>query len=159
MAAIVGAVAIAGLPSRALADPAGPDGGNATLQGQLDQASRGYNDAKGRLDAAKTHQAQLTAQARATEVDLAALTTQVQAAAVTAYKGGRISAMTVLLDAGSAGDFLDRATSLQAQLRRDTDALLQLHDTQARYDQQRAAINAEVAAQQNQLAVMDKRKR
>jgi hypothetical protein len=153
------AVAVVALPAPAVADPAGPDGGNATLQGQLDQASRGYNDAKGRLDAAKSHQAQLTVQAQATEVELAALTTEVQAAAVTAYKGGRISAMTVLLDAGSAGDFLDRATSLQAQLRRDTDALRRLRDTQARYDQQRAAINAEVAAQQNQLAVMDKRKR
>jgi hypothetical protein len=153
------AVVVVGVPRPALADPAGPDGGSATLQGQLQQAAQGYNDAKGRLDTAKARQAELTAQAQATEAELTALTTQVQAVAVTAYKGGRIGTWTVLLDSGSADDFLDRATSLQTQLRRDNDALRRLHDARVRYDQQRAAISTEVAAQQNQLALMDKRKR
>jgi hypothetical protein len=156
---VAGVVLVAAVPAPALADPAGPDGGNATLQTQLDAAARGYNDAKGRLDTAKARQAQLTAQAQATGAELATLNTHVQALAVAAYKGGRISSLTVLLSSGSAGDFLDRATNLQTQLRRDNDALRRLHDAQARYDQQRAAINTEVATQQNQLTVMDKRKK
>jgi hypothetical protein len=157
---VSGVVLVAAAPAPALADPTGPDGGgNATLQSQLDAAARGYNDAKGRLDVAKARQAQLMAQAQSTAAELAALSTQAQAVAVTAYKGGRISALTVLLGSGSPGDFLDRATSLQTQLRRDNDALRRLHDAQVRYDQQRAAINAEVATQQSQLTVMDKRKK
>jgi peptidoglycan DL-endopeptidase CwlO len=141
------------------ADPAGPDGGNATLQGQLEAASRGYNDAKGRLDAAKVRQAQLETQAQATQTQLADVTSQVQQLAVTAYKGGPLSGLSVMLDATSAGDFLDRATSLQTQVRLDNDALHRLRALQAQYDQQRAAINTEVTDQQAQLAVMDKRRK
>jgi peptidoglycan DL-endopeptidase CwlO len=125
----------------------------------LEAASRGYNDAKGRLDAAKARQAELESQARATEAQLATVGAQVQAAAVTAYKGGRLSSLSVLLDAGSAEDFLDRATRLQVQIQRDTDALRRLRALQALHDQQRTAIGTEITQQQAQLAVMDKRRK
>jgi hypothetical protein len=146
-------------PLPAVADPAGSDGGNAALQAQLAEAARGYNDAKGRLDAAQKRQADLSAQARATEAELADLTTQVTAVAVTAYKGGRMAGITMLLESGSAGDFLDRAVTLESQVRRDNRALVRLHAVQARYAQQRAAIDAEVNAQQVQLTVMATRKK
>jgi hypothetical protein len=154
----VGAVLLVA-PSPALADPTGSDDGSATLQGQLQAATQAYNDAKGRLDAAKARQADLETQIQTTRAELADLTAQAQAAAVTAYKGGRISGLTVLLEASSADDFLDRATSLQAQIDRDNAALGRLTTTQARYDEQHAAIDAEVATQQGQLAVMDKRRK
>jgi hypothetical protein len=141
------------------ADPAGPDGGSATLQGQLDAASRGYNDAKGRLDAATARQAELESQAKQTQADLDEVTRQVQAAAVTAYKAGPLSGLSVMLGATSATDFLDRATSLQTQIRLDNDALHRLHSLQAQYDQQRTAISTEITTQQAQLAVMDKRRK
>jgi peptidoglycan DL-endopeptidase CwlO len=159
----VAAVAAAALvlvgPLPARAAPAGSDDGSATLQGQLEAASRGYNDAKGRLDAAKARQAELESQAQATQAQLAAVGAQVQAAAVTAYKGGRLSSLSVLLDAGSAEDFLDRATRLQVQIQRDTDALRRLRALQTQHDQQRTAIDTEITQQQAQLAVMDKRRK
>ena len=158
------AVAVAALlvlvgPVPARADPTDPEGGNATLQAQLDAASRGYNDAKGRLDAAKARQAELETQAQATQAQLATVSAQVQAAAVTAYKGGRLSNLSVMLDAGSAEDFLDRATRLQVQIQRNTGALQRLRALQAQHDQQRTAIDTEVTQQQAQLAVMDKRRK
>jgi peptidoglycan DL-endopeptidase CwlO len=159
VAAVAGTLLVASGPVPALADPAGPDGGNATLQGQLEAASRGYNDAKGRLDAATARQAQLETEAQQTQAELAEVTSQVQAAAVTAYKGGRLGSLSILLDTGSAGDLLDRATTLQSQLQRDNDALHRLHALQAQYDTQRAAINTEITTQQAQLAVMDKRRK
>jgi phage shock protein A len=143
-------------PVPAGADPA--EGGNATLQAQLEAAGRGYNDAKGRLDAAKARQAQLETQAEATRAELADVTVRVREAAITAYKGGRLGSLTILLDAASAGDFLDRATSLQTQIHRDNAALQRLHALQARYDEQRGAIDTEITTQQAQLAVMDKRR-
>lgn len=157
VAVAVGAVLI--WPGPALADPADPDGGNATLQGQLDAAARGYNDAKGRLDAAKAHQAELEAQVQQTRTALDDVTSQVQTAAITAYKGGPLSGLSVMLDAASAGDFLDRATVLQTQIQRDNDTLHRLHALQAQYDQQRTAIDTEITTQQAQLAVMDKRRK
>jgi peptidoglycan DL-endopeptidase CwlO len=146
-------------PAPAGADPAGPDGGSAGLQGQLQAATQAYNDAKGRLDVAKARQADLETQIRTTQAEIADLSIQAQAAAVTAYKGGRISGLTVLLEASSGEDFLDRATSLHNQITRDNAALGRLNTAQARYDEQRIAIDQEVATQQSQLAVMDKRRK
>jgi hypothetical protein len=158
VAAVTGAVLVVAGPVPGRADPAGSDGGNATLQGQLEAASRGYNDAKGRLDAAKARQTELESRAQATQAQLATVTDQVRAAAVTAYKGGPLSSLSILLDAGSAEDLLDRATRLHIQIQRDTDALHRLNVLQAQYDQQRTAIDTEITQQQTQLAVMDKRR-
>src|SRR5437016_5228098 len=98
-------------PAPASADPANPDGSPSTLQAQLAEASRAYNDAKGRLDAAKQRQAELTTQAGATREQLATLTPQATAVAVAAYKGGRLSGLGSLLDSGSPDDLLARVTT------------------------------------------------
>jgi hypothetical protein len=142
------------------APAAGPDGtDNATLTAQLDAAVRGYNDAKGKLDVAKRRQTELATQAQATATQITALGKEVDAAVVTAYKGGRIRGLTVLLGSGSVSDFMDRATRLQAQVRRDDRALREMRAAQERYGQQRAAIDAEVATQRSQLTVMDAKRK
>jgi hypothetical protein len=139
---------------------AGPDGAdNAKLTAALDDAVRAYNDAKGRLDAARRRQADLAVQARATQVRIGETAKEVDAAVATMYKGGRIRGLTVLLGSGSVADFMDRATMLQAQVRRDDRALRDMRAAQALYDQQRAAIDAEVATQRNQLALMDTKRK
>jgi peptidoglycan DL-endopeptidase CwlO len=144
-------------PAAAFAAPDGATSGD--LQTQLDDANRAYNDAKGRLDVAKQRQSQLVTEIAASKAEVDALNAQVQAAAVTAYKGGRVSGLTALLDSGSPDDLLARAATLQGQLRRDTKALTRLRDAQARYAEQRAAADHEVATQQNQLAEMDRRRK
>jgi hypothetical protein len=145
-------------PTLAHADPANPDGSPSALQAQLTEASRAYNDAKGRLDAARQRQTELTAQAKATQEDLARLGPEVNAVAVAAYKGGRLSGLATLLDSGSADDLLARATTLQIQVDHDDRALHDLSDAQNRYTEQLAAIDTEVRTQATQLAVMEKRK-
>src|SRR5581483_7262356 len=157
--AMLGGVLGAAVP--ATADPAGGADGttNATLEAQLSAAVRGYNDAKGRLDAAQRRQVELTAQSRDTEAQMATLGKQVDAAVAAAYKGGRIRGLTVLLGSGSVSDFLDRATRLRAQLLHDDRTLRDLRAARDRYAQQRAAIDAEVATQRNQLAQMDTRRK
>jgi hypothetical protein len=142
----------------AVADPANPDGSPSSLQAQLAEAARGYNDAKGRLDTAKQRQADLTAQAASTKDQLTALTPEANAVAVAAFKGGRLSAVAMLLDSGSADDLLARATALQMQVDRDNRILRKLADAQARYAEQLAAIDVQVQTQQAQLAAMEKRK-
>jgi hypothetical protein len=145
-------------PTPALADPTNPDGTPTSLQGQLDEAGRAYNDAKGRLDAARQRQADMTTQAATTKEQLDTLTPEANAVAVAAYKGGKLSGTAMLLDSGSADDLLARATALQMQLDRDNRTLRRLADAQARYTEQLAAIDVEVQTQQTQLAAMAKRK-
>jgi hypothetical protein len=138
---------------------ADPDGSPSALQAQLDEAGRAYNDAKGRLEAAQQHQAELANQAKATEEQLAELIPEANAVAVAAYKNGRVGGVAVLLDSGSPEDFLQRATYLQSQINRDDETLRQLNEAQARYTEQLAAIDVELRNQQTQLAAMDKRKK
>jgi peptidoglycan DL-endopeptidase CwlO len=145
-------------PTPASADPANPDGSPSSLQAQLADASRAYNDAKGRLDAAKQRQAELTAQAQATKDRLAALGPEVNAIAGAAYKGNRLSGLGVLLDSGSPDDLLARAMTLQIQVDHDSRTLRDLTDAQTRYTEQLAAIEVEVQTVAAQVAAMDKHK-
>jgi hypothetical protein len=140
---------------------AGPDGSNdlATLHAQLDAAAKAYNDAKGRLDVARAKQAEISRQAHASAEALTALRGQVQSLAATMYTDTRISNLAVLLDAGSAEDFLDRATSLRAQAEIESEQLRALSAEQKRYDQLRADLATQVAVEQNQLALMEKKKK
>jgi hypothetical protein len=146
-------------PMTARADPTTPDGGYSALQTQLDQAVRAYNDAKGRLDAAQQRQGILAGQARDTEARLAELTEQANAVATAIYKGGRLTGVIALLGSGSPDDFLERATTLQAQIGRDDRTLHELNQTRARYVEQLAAIDTEVQTQATQLAALDKHKK
>ena len=145
-------------PARASADPTAPDGSPSSLQAQLADASRAYNDAKGRLDAAKRRQADLTVQAAKTRDQLDALGPQAAAIAVAAYKGGRLSGMSALLSSGTPDDLLARATTLQIQVDHDDRTLRDLAQAQAAYTEQLAAIDTEIQTEAAQVAVMDKRK-
>lgn len=153
-------MATVGATSPAVADPAGgTDGGaNASLDAKLSAAMQAYNDAKGRLDAARQRQAGLQVQAQATQGRITALGQEVDAAISATYKGGRIRGWAVLLGSGSFTQMLDRATMLQAQVRGDARVLNDLRAAQTRYVQQRAAVDAEVATQRAQLAVMGDRR-
>ena len=146
-------------PVTARAEPTTPDGSYSSLQSQLDQAARAYNDAKGRLDAAQQHQATLTVKAKETEARLAELTERANAVASTIYKGGRLTGVVALLDSGSPDDFLERATTLQTQVSRDDRTLHELNQARARHVEQLAAINIEVQTQATQLAALDKHKK
>ena len=100
-------------------------------------ASKAYNDAKGRLDAAKQRQADLTAQAQVTRDRLAALAPEVNAIAAAAYKGSRLSGLATLLDSGSPDDLLSRATTLQVQVDHDSRSLRDLSDAQNDFSETR----------------------
>lgn len=152
-------VAAVAAPAPAHADPGSPDGTYAALQTQLDAAVRAYNDATGRLAVAQQRQAELTAQARETRRQLDELTAQANATVSAAYKGGRLTGIVALLDSVSAGDFLDRATLLEVELRGEDRTLRKLNDTQQRYVEQLAAIDTEVRTQQAAVLAMDQKRK
>jgi hypothetical protein len=159
---LVVAVLLAALPpSPGHADPgaAGPEGGSASLRDQLDEASRGFNDAAARLDASKARQAQLTEQMRATDTQLAQLTDQVGALAASAYKGGRVGGLVALLDSGSPDSLFQRAATLEAKARVDDGMLRRLKEATGTQRVQQTALDREIKGQQEQLAEMDKRKK
>jgi hypothetical protein len=145
-------------PVRAEPDAAQPEGGSASLNVQLDEAVRGYNDATARLEMSKARQAALVDQMRTTESQVGALTDHVDAIAVTAYKGGRISALSALLSSSSPDGVLQRAVALESQARNDNQELRQLRKVNASLNDQQSAIEREIKTQQDQIAEMGRRK-
>jgi hypothetical protein len=148
----------------AIAEPTGtggtdPEGGTASLRASLESAARGYNDAKAKLDTSKKRQQELTVRLQQSQLRLAELGAQVQVVAANAYRTGRLSALTALLNSASPNDFLQRAVTVDWLTRHDDKQLSDYLAVRADAAQQKQQIDTEVKIQTQQLAAMDKRKR
>lgn len=139
-------------------DPDGSTSGS-SLRAKLDDAARAYSDAKARLDATRQRQTALADQTRVLQLKLSIAEQQASAIAVEAYKGGRIGAISSLLDSGSPDSFLERALSLETQLQRQDDILAQLHHAQSELATAKGALDQAAHLQQTQLAEVDKKKK
>jgi hypothetical protein len=144
----------------ALAAPGDPDpeGGSATLREQLEVASKGFTEAQARLDESKKRQAELTQQLADTETRLKELTEQAGVIAATAYRIGGIRTASVLLGSGSADSFIDRVTTISTIALRNDRQLNELTRLRKEHTAAKAAIDAEVLTQQQQLDIMAKKK-
>jgi hypothetical protein len=135
------------------------EGGSATLREQLDAATRGYLEAKNKLANSRTRQAQLAIVLARLEAERAGRSATVEELASRAYRLGRLGPISALLASDSTGAFVDRATSLTALASSENDKVGALTESRDNVARAKAAIDAEVAAQAKQLAVMGVRKR
>jgi hypothetical protein len=135
------------------------EGGDAKLRAQLEEASRGFNDANARLQTSKNRQSQLADQMRVTEGQLSQLSDQVGVIAAAAYKGGRVSGLATLLDSDSPTGLLQKAVSLDSQARHDGQRLQAAKKARTDLGNQQAALDKEIQVQQAQVTEMDNRKK
>jgi peptidoglycan DL-endopeptidase CwlO len=170
LAPLVVAVTLAGAPSApALADPdsgssAAPDekgdeiSGNATLNDVLESTNRKYVQAKAEVAKSTADQKILATQITQAEVKRDALVPEVQAVATQQYETGRLNTGGFLLGAVSSDDFLAKAVSLEEinslHDRKLHELNLAIDDVNAK----KAALDAEVKAQQSNLLAMQKQK-
>jgi hypothetical protein len=154
---LLGAVSIA---SPAAADPSDDEGGSTTLRAQLDAASKGYLDAKTKLDASKARQQELTTQLSTVQGNLATQSETVQQIAAAAYRFGGVGLgeLSGALGSESPDVFLDRLSLLNVVAANQDAAVHELARTKEAATQAKAAIDGEIAQQQTQLADMAKRK-
>jgi hypothetical protein len=144
----------------ALAAPGDPDdeGGTAALRDQLEAASKGFTEAQALLDESKKRQAELTQQLTETEGRLATLTAQAGVIAASAYRSGGLRTASVLLGSGSPDSFMTRYTTINTIAMYNDRQLRELTRVRKEYTDRKAAIDAEVLTQQQQLDVMAKKK-
>jgi hypothetical protein len=153
-----------GAPAAAAPSPAaGADfetgsASEATLKAKLDEIGRAYNDANGRYTASLARRNQLDAEIAATEKERAALAGDVELLAVQAYKGGRIGAVTQLMQSRSAGEFADKAAFLDQLTRTNGVTLAGLTANRARLDSQRAELATELTSIGTYRAAMAQRR-
>ena len=146
--------------SGALAAPGSDDEGTTpSVREALDIALRDYNNAKGRLDASVQRQTALAEQMKTAELRLAVLTESAGPISATAYRGTRTHIALAILENASADDLLDSATTLQYITRRDNRQILELTSARKSYEEQKKALAEEIRLQQEQVAVMDKKRK
>jgi hypothetical protein len=155
----VSAPTAAGVPTRVALAPGDDEGGTPTLREQLDAASRGYLDARNKLDNSRKRQAQLAAVLTKLEAERTGRSATVEELASRAYRLGRLGPISALLDSSSTDAFVDRATSLTALASRENREVNALTESRDNVVRAKAAIDAEVKAQEKQLAMMAARKK
>ncbi|HEY2947564.1 MAG TPA: hypothetical protein VGJ53_04060 [Micromonosporaceae bacterium] len=139
-------------------DSTDDEGAPKTLRDVLEAAGRGYIDAKNRLEQSKRKQVQLTLQLQRAEDRLVALTGEVGAVAAIAYRTGRLSAVSALLNSTSPDAFLERAVAVDVLALRDDATIRRLTQARNEWRRAKAQYDAEVHEGQRQLAIMKKRK-
>ena len=158
----VAVAAPAGAAPQALAAPgdSGDDGegGSKSLIEQLEDASKGYVEAKEALEKSKKRQAQLTTLIKQIDGDLAPRQQALDEVAQQTYRTGRLGPMSALLTASSTGSMLDRVETLETVAVKQNQALKSLKDTRSKQERARAAVAAEIQDQQKQVTIMAKRK-
>jgi hypothetical protein len=145
------------LPAHAPGDP-DDEGGTAKLRDQLDAASKGWLDAKGRLARSEARQKELAAHLATLETELSGRSAALGSLAGAAYRAGRLTPMAALLNSDSPDGFLDRAAALQSVAANEDRALSELFETREQESRAKAAIEGEILEQRKQVATMQARK-
>lgn len=152
--------AVAAPPTGLLPAAPGTDdeGGTAELRAQLDAASKGWLDAKTALARSVKRQQQLTAQLKTTEAELTVRSARVGEIAGLAYRTGRLTATSALLNSATPQGFMDRAAALDQVAANEDRALRDLTEARDQANRTRTALGVEIQEQRKQVAVMGKRK-
>jgi hypothetical protein len=144
-------------PGTAAAVP-GDEGSTPTLREVLESTSKGYLAAQQALEQSRKRQAELTQRAADVEAKLAARSAEAAGIATTAYRTGRLSAASAVLEAESPDTFYSRATALNTLAVRNDHKIRELNRLRRELAEARASIDAEVRLQEQQAAEMAKRK-
>jgi hypothetical protein len=155
LAGCLGAVSLLTIATPAAADPTSP---NQSLEEQLAAASKGYLDAKAKLEHSQKRQKELSTQVTTVEADLVARDAAVAALAGEAYRVGPLVSMSALLGSPSPDALLDRVSLLDAVAASEEKQVRALIETRESLRQKKAAIDTEVAEQRKQLDAMAQRK-
>ncbi|MDG4833751.1 hypothetical protein O7627_31225 [Solwaraspora sp. WMMD1047] len=161
--AAIGVLAGAALsPGNAAAQESGEpggEGGTPLLRDVLESTGRGFVEAKNAVAKSQERQLKLTLELRRVEQRIADLEPEVAQVASNSYKTGRIGPAMLLLNSASPDDFLERAQNLDLMAMRDNSKLRELNEALEQATRAKAAIDAEVAEEKKQLAIMTKQKR
>ncbi|GAA0535242.1 hypothetical protein GCM10010172_15500 [Paractinoplanes ferrugineus] len=155
LALLVASVFLVSTP--ALADP--DEGDSKTLRNALESAAKGQADAIQKLTASKKRQTALQATVVTATADARSLEAQVGSIAGRSYRMGRTSTMTMLLNAGSPDQFLERVRNLDMIAQLDGQILGQYRADLATAQAAKAAVDKEIREQEKQVTALTRKKK
>ncbi len=156
--AVVALMSLIGIGAWAGVAVADPEGGTASLRAQLDEAVRGYLDAQTALEASKARQVKLASNLATAEANFAAGQERVGQISGIAYRSAGFTNLAGVMSSGSPEDFLGRITMLNALSAHEHAVVVELVNARNEVENSKAALDAEIAAQSEQLAAMNARK-
>ncbi|WP_412753619.1 coiled-coil domain-containing protein [Krasilnikovia sp. M28-CT-15] len=143
-------------PTAAHADP---EGGTKTLRDALESAAKGHLEATAKLNASKKRQIQLGGTLKRAQADAARMQTQVEVTAGRAYRYGRVTTMTLLLNSSSPDTFLERMSRLDTMAQLDGRALADYRRAVDTTKAAQRAIGREIGEQQKQVDILARKKK
>ncbi|MFC0526088.1 coiled-coil domain-containing protein [Phytohabitans kaempferiae] len=161
MAVVAGAVLFVTAPSGAQAAPADPtpaEDGPALLSEVLTATGKRYAQAKAALDKSRNRQLQLSLELRQAEDRLEELAPQIGELAAASYRTGKLTAVSALLNTASRDEFMARATVLTELNMVNDRKVAELTAAREKAARAKAALDAEVAEERKQLAVIARQK-
>ncbi len=154
----VAAVFMAATPGSAAPTAIDPEGGTPSLRKALSDASQGYAAAQGRLVASQRRQAELVRRQSESTAREAALSREVDRLANAAYKDGRPSVFSAVLDSASMPALVGRSELLDQLSTQNAEKISALAKTRDELTRQRRQLEDEIVLQAAQAQAMAKRK-
>jgi peptidoglycan DL-endopeptidase CwlO len=141
---------VLGLATPAIAqDEQDDEGGTRSLREALDEAASKYEDARVELEESEKEELRLTVKLEELERERDDLVDDIQVVAATAYRTGRVGAMTAMINAGSPTSFLERVAAVDMIAQRDAKALERYEGLTDAIEGQQALIAEEIAEQED----------
>ncbi|MEU8240684.1 hypothetical protein AB0C07_20770 [Actinoplanes missouriensis] len=153
-------LAVVASPATAAPGDNGDDGegGSKSLVEQLEDASRGYVEAKAKLKSSKKKQTELTAELKKLDAQVGPQQAALDEIASQAYTSGRMGGMSALVNASDTGSFIDRTMILSTVAADQNAAIEELKTTLDSRRKAKLTLDATVKDQQKQVNVMAKKK-
>jgi peptidoglycan DL-endopeptidase CwlO len=156
--AVAALMSLVGIGAWAGVAAADPEGGTSSLRSQLDEAVRGFLDAQTALEASKARQAQLAANLATAEANFAVGQQKLGEISASAYRSSGFTNIAAVISSGDPSDFLGRVTLLNGLSAHEHAVVNDLINARNEVDSSKSALDAEIAAQTEQLAAMNARK-
>jgi peptidoglycan DL-endopeptidase CwlO len=157
--AVLPAIVAVFFASPAAAEPDEDAGTPEGLKAALDAANSGFVDARNALEASRARQAEITNKITETQQKVDALSEATRGLLVMAYRNNGLANAAVLLASGSPDQFFDRATATSELAHHNSKQIKAYNAINRDLAEQKKSLDAEIAVQEQQLALMEKRKK
>ncbi|MEV6306165.1 hypothetical protein AB0M02_42605 [Actinoplanes sp. NPDC051861] len=139
--------------------PTAEEEGDADLSTVMEATNRRFVNAKAAVSTSRKNQQKFTADIKAAEIRRDALVPEVNSIAAQQYQTGNLSAIGFLLNADSSNDFMSKAISLEEINKLHDEKLHELNTAIKEISDKKAALDAELKNEQQQLTVLQKQKK
>jgi hypothetical protein len=157
--AVLPAFAAVFFASPATAAPDEDAGTPEGLKAALEAANRGFVDARNALDASRARQAELVNKITETQQKVDLLSEATRGLLVMAYRNNGLASTATLLASGSPEEFFAKATSASELAHHNSKRVKAYNEVNRDLAEQKKKLDAEIAVQEQQLKIMEQRKK